>query len=161
MPEPKLLSDDELKAIIEDFRVIDETTFTINHPDLHAAWQKLALHCPVLLSHIAAQAALLKERIEIHVDGEELPVVVSRLEQLPTYAGVAIREYALRLKEQAAEIERLKTKYRNAIESARRSAWNVAEWDFANRDDQDLVKIARETADEWTEELKILEATRG
>ncbi len=57
---------------------------------------------------------------------------------------------------QGAEIALLRMIYRNAMESARRSAWNVAEWDFKRNDNEDLAAIGYENAAEWTEELKAL-----
>lgn len=60
-----------------------------------------------------------------------------------------------------AHIEVLTALYSEAMESARRQAWFVADWHFDESDDEDLAANCRQWVGEWTDKLKAMGGCNG
>lgn len=103
MPEPKLLTDDELAAIIESnstrARLTREREGFIGHE--HELIDKL-------LSHIAAQAALFGQLVTIRVKQHEIPALICQLQHLPQQAQEIIQNREDEIERASEEIARLR-----------------------------------------------------
>ena len=55
----------------------------------------------------------LKEKIEIKLDGEEYPVIMCTLEELPMHSRIALETYKSVITKQQNEIKKLKENYFN------------------------------------------------